>query len=262
MERIESLTRGEGPASLELAPGVGIRLLASGSTGALGLTTALAKFRQGASLPYHTHPVSEVIVVLEGWAEAHVEGRAYRLGTYDAIHVPAEVAHSIVNTATDQPTVLHTSFASENPTRTFVSTAYTVSDRRETDLHCPERLIRFATASVYELAPRAHFRDLFASRFGAKGVCGGYGIFEPGASLPCHFHGYDESITIVSGVATSQVAGKKYQVSNCDTLCIPKGRPHRFLNRSDQPMAMIWVYAGDEPDRTVVDAGLCDGANR
>ncbi len=261
MGRTESLTHGEGAASLELAPGVGIRLLASGGTGAIGLTTALARFRPGAWLPYHTHPFSEVIVALEGWAEAHVEGRAYRLGMYDAIHIPAKVAHSIVNAATDQPAVLHTSFASENPTRTFVLTAYSVSDRKETSSHCPEHLIRFASASAYELAPRAHFRDLFAGRFGAKGVCGGYGIFEPGASLPCHFHDYDESITIVSGVATSLVAGKEYQVSNCDTLCIPKGRPHRFMNRSDQPMAMIWVYAGDEPDRTVVDAGLCDGTS-
>jgi hypothetical protein len=24
-------------------------------------------------------------------------------------------------------------------------------------------------------------------------------------------------------------------------------------------MAMIWVYAGDEPDRTVLEQGYCDG---
>jgi hypothetical protein len=35
--------------------------------------------------------------------------------------------------------------------------------------------------------------------------------------------------------------------------------PHRFLNMSDRPMAMIWVYAGDEPARTIVAAGCCDG---
>ena len=46
---------------------------------------------------------------------------------------------------------------------------------------------------------------------------------------------------------------------NCDTICIPRGRPHRFLNRGDEPMAMIWVYAGDEPDREIVDQGFCDG---
>jgi quercetin dioxygenase-like cupin family protein len=260
--RIESLTRGDGPASFEPAPGVGIHLLATGETGAIGLTTALARFRPAAMLPYHTHPISEVVVVLEGQAEAHVEGRRYRLGVYDAIHIPAETAHSFVNASRNSPAVLHSSFSSENPTRSFASTPFTVSDRIETDSTCPETIIRFASAPAYELAPNAIFRDLFAGRFGAKGICGGYGIFEPGASLPCHYHGYDESITIVGGVAISQVAGKEYEASNCDTLCIPKGRPHRFLNRSDKPMAMIWVYAGDEPDRTIVDAGLCDGSRR
>jgi quercetin dioxygenase-like cupin family protein len=120
-------------------------------------------------------------------------------------------------------------------------------------------MVRFAKAAVYELAPRAFFRDLFAQRLGSRGICGGYGLFEPGASLPCHFHGYDESITIVTGTAACQVEGKESQLSGCDTACIPLGRRHRFLNRSEQPMAMIWVYAGDEPDRTVVDAGFCEG---
>src|SRR5207302_2432227 len=112
----------------------------------------------------------------------------------------------------------------------------------------------------YELSPGAFFRDLFARRLGARGICGGYGLFEPGASLPCHFHGFDESITIVLGRAVCQVAGREYEVADCDTACIPRGRPHRFLNRSGRPMAMIWVFAGDEPDRTLVVSGYCEGA--
>ena len=84
-------------------------------------------------------------------------------------------------------------------------------------------------------------------------------MLETQNSLPCHYHGFDESITIVAGTAICLVAGKEYQVANYDTVCIPEGRPHRFLNRSNEPMAMIWVYAGDEPDRVLVDPGYCDG---
>jgi oxalate decarboxylase/phosphoglucose isomerase-like protein (cupin superfamily) len=40
---------------------------------------------------------------------------------------------------------------------------------------------------------------------------------------------------------------------------VPTGLPHRFLNESDEPMAMVWVYAGDEPERTIVDTGYCLG---
>jgi quercetin dioxygenase-like cupin family protein len=259
MNRTETLTRNDGPFPDELAPGVELRILATGSLGAQGLTTALVRFRTGGALPYHRHPMSEVIVVLEGMADVYVEGRHYRLKPYDAMHVPAGTVHAAGNESAGVPALVHTSFASDVPSRELVSANFTVTEREQPDRLHPENLVRFEAAPVYELAPRAFFRDLFARRLGSRGVCGGYGLFEPGASLPCHYHGYDESITIVTGTAVCQVAGREYQVSNCDTACIPLGRPHRFLNRSDAPMAMIWVYAGDEPDRTIVEPGYCEG---
>jgi quercetin dioxygenase-like cupin family protein len=259
MNRVEVLTRNEGPCPDALAPGVGLRVLASGSLGARGLSTALARFEPKAELPYHKHPFSEAIVVLEGRAGVRVEGRCYRLGPFDALHLPAGTAHAVGNLSAEGRALLHSSFASDTPTREPVPGHFTREDRDEPGAGCPESLVRFGAAPVYELAPRAFFRDLFARRLGARGICGGYGLFEPGASLPCHYHGFDESITIVAGLAVCQVAGREYALSGCDTACIPRGRPHRFLNRSDRPMAMVWVYAGDEPDRTLVDPGYCDG---
>lgn len=259
MTRLESLTRGNAPASFEPAPGVQIVLLATGATSARGLTTALARFAPGTRLPYHTHPYSEVVVVLEGPALALVEGRRYQLGTHDALHIPAGVAHSLGGAGADGPALLHSSFPSAEPTREFVPDRFAMVDREAPGADCPENIVRFEQAPVYELSERAYFRDLFARRLGSRGICGGYGLFEPGASLPCHYHGFDESITIVSGTATCLVAGKQYQLAGCDTACIPEGRPHRFLNRSDNPMAMIWVYAGDEPDRVLVEPEFCDG---
>jgi oxalate decarboxylase/phosphoglucose isomerase-like protein (cupin superfamily) len=55
------------------------------------------------------------------------------------------------------------------------------------------------------------------------------------------------------------VAGRSYNLSDCDTAFVPEGQPHRFINHSDDVMGMIWVYAGDEPERTVVEVGYCDG---
>jgi len=257
MNRMEFITRTNGPATMELAPGVLVHMLATGSLGAVGLTTAMATFRPGAKVSYHLHPFSEVIVVLSGMALIHVEGRRYLLKQFDAMHVPAGIPHAVHNASSDSEAVLHSLFPSATPTRDAVDREFAVEDRDSTTAHCPEHLVRFATAPVYELAPQAHFRDLFARRFGAHGLCGGYGVFGPGASLPCHYHGYDESITIVSGHAVCQVAGREYALSDYATACIPHGRPHRFLNHSDQPMAMIWVYAGDEPERTLVDTCLC-----
>jgi quercetin dioxygenase-like cupin family protein len=122
-----------------------------------------------------------------------------------------------------------------------------------------ESVVRFSEISPYELSPGALFRDLFASRLGSVGICGGYGIFAPGSSLPCHTHQFDESITIIQGKAVCLVQGQPYQLSDCDTALVPEGLPHRFLNQSDDPMAMIWVYAGKEPERTIVESGYCSG---
>ena len=147
-----------------------------------------------------------------------------------------------------------------SPTREIVNEQFIVCDLDHSPPHGPESLVRFADAPVYELAAQAKFRDLFARRLGSRGICGGYGLFPPGASLPCHYHEYDESITIIRGAAICQVAGREYELSGCGTGCIPKGRPHRFLNRGSEPMAMIWVYAGDEPERTLLEPGICDGS--
>ncbi|HMC64072.1 MAG TPA: cupin domain-containing protein [Gemmataceae bacterium] len=259
MLRDETVTRGDCPPAAELAPGVRLRVFVSGELGARGLSTGTATVEPGAKLPYHVHPCSEAVTVVSGRAEVEIEGRRYHLAPHDAMHVPAGVAHETRNAAADAPAVLLWSFASDRPTRELVQNRFRVTDCAETGPDCPEHLTRFAKASAYELAPRAFFRDLFAGRFGARGICGGYGVLEPGAELPCHVHAFDESMTIVTGRAVCQIAGKEYALSNCDTAWIPSGRPHRIFNRSEQPMAMIWVYAGDEPDQTLVDAGYCDG---
>ena len=82
-------------------------------------------------------------------------------------------------------------------------------------------------------------------------------MFEPGARLPCHRHEFDESITIVQGTATCIVEGRRHELSGNATALVPEGRCHYFINLTLEPMAMIWVYAGDRPDRIVMDETLC-----
>src|SRR5580704_8247592 len=115
MNRLEVITRTSGPPTGELAPGVELRMLATGSLGARGLSTALARFRPGAVLPYHKHPFSEVVVVLSGTIHLLVEGRRYTATAYDAIHLPANTPHRVCNTSADTEAVLHSSFASDAP---------------------------------------------------------------------------------------------------------------------------------------------------
>lgn len=260
-ERVASVVSGRCPPLPEAAPGVELREFVSAAVGARGVSSGTAVFRPGGALPYHKHSCSEAMTVIKGEADVRVEGRRYQLAELDSIHFPAGVAHSVVNSQEREVLLAHWAFATASPRRELVPIEFATPDandgtaRREV----PERIVRFSESEAYELAEKAYFTDLFGRRFGAAGICGGYGRFESGASLPCHVHRCDESITIISGLAVCQVMGKEWELSECDTAFVPVGLPHRFLNRTSAPMAMIWVYASDEPERTIVNAEYCTG---
>src|SRR5581483_10486738 len=168
MARTEWITRGNCPPAFELAPGVDLRIFVSGTQGAKNLFTGTGTFRPGAGLSYHIHPCSEAVTLLSGRAHYFVEGRRYLVGPYDAVHIPAGTPHSVRNASDTEPFVLLSAFASEAPTRELVEDRFQVVDRTTSDASCPETLMRFESAPVYELSPGALFRDLFARRFGAR----------------------------------------------------------------------------------------------
>lgn len=258
----ETIIRGESDPWGDLSSGVSLRLFASADSGAEGFCTALATFAPAAELPYHTHEFSEAATVLSGNAVVAVEGRTYLLGPLDCIHIPRLLPHVAVNASADTELKLLAAFGDTKPTRTLVDGAeFRVIGRGRNNPAPgdPEHIQRFAAAEDYELAPGTSFVDLFAGRFGAVGICGGYGEFSPGSSLPCHVHDFGESITIISGKARCETEGRHYFLRDCDTAFIPRGRPHRFLNHADEKMKMIWVYARSEATRTLVETGYCTG---
>jgi mannose-6-phosphate isomerase-like protein (cupin superfamily) len=241
--------------------GVELRTFVSRECGATGFSTGTATFKGSAVLPYHLHECSEAITILAGAGLIIVEGRGYRLGRLDCMHIPAGAAHCVQNAQADCPLLAHWSFGSPEPRRTYTGSIQSYEDRSSggPEPGDPEHLNRFCEAAAYEPAQGTWFCDLFAKRFGSVGICGGYGRFIRGSSLPCHTHAYDESITILSGSATCLVQGARYDLTELYTAFVPCGKPHRFLNSGENEMEMLWVYAGDEPDRTLVDNRYCSG---
>lgn len=248
-------------APVSAAAGVRLSTFVSRICGAASFSTGIARFQPGAVLPYHRHGFSEAVTVVEGQARVIAEGRSYLLSRREAVHFPAGTAHQVENVDADRELIAHWAFATNNPSRELVSQEFLLEERGtgEPEPGDPEHIIRYRQDGIYELSTNAFFLDLFARRYGSDGICGGHGRFLPGASLPCHTHDYDESITIVKGSAVCLVQGRRYELSSCDTAFIPRGLPHRFLNLSDDEMEMVWVYAGSEPDRQIVDAGYCSG---
>jgi quercetin dioxygenase-like cupin family protein len=243
-----------------LALGVELRMLVGAHNGARNLFTGVMTLAPGASYPYYVRPFSEALVLLDGEAAVDVEDRRYRLGRLDAVSVAPQQPRRVANLSTGRLAVLHLSLASAVPDQTWVNGRYSPIEQPATAIGRTgsERLCRNDPAARFELAPRALFQDLFRVELGTRAICGGYGVFEPGARLPCHRHEFDESITIVEGVATCVVEGRRHDLSGKATALVPEGRCHYFINLTLQTMTMVWVYAGDRPDRVVVDESFCN----
>jgi quercetin dioxygenase-like cupin family protein len=257
--RDETIERPEAVRVTVLVPGVELRPLAGAHNGTRGLFTGLLTLAPGASYPYYARPATEALISLEGEAAVDIEGHRYRLGPLDAVTVMASQPRRIVNLSVDRPAVFHLALAAATPDQVWINGRFTSVEQPAdaTGRAGAERITRRTSVPLSELAPRTMFQDLFNAELGAQGICGGYGLFEAGARLPCHRHEFDESITIVQGTATCVIEGRRHELAACATAMVPQGRCHYFINLTLEPMAMIWVYAADRPDRIVVDESFC-----
>jgi quercetin dioxygenase-like cupin family protein len=222
------------------------------------LTTGIVTLSPGVQLAYHTHPTTESITLLEGLAAVEVQGRRYRLALLDNVVVPPGFAHSVMNTATDRVARFHVAFPTDAPVRELVEPTFKVQlmpdDSSGPGTPGLERVNRIREAPRCDAGMGVTLIDFFSQELMAGiEMSGGYGLFSPGGRLPAHIHDFDESICIIDGPATCVVEGRRYTMNSCATALQPRGRVHYFTNESQQPMTMIWVYAGPTPERIVVD---------
>ena len=243
---------------IEIQPGVVFEALVGAHNGAKGLTTGVVRFAPGVKLAYHTHPTTEFIVLLEGSAVVDVEGRRYRLSRLDNVVIPPGVPHGVENLSPERETLLHVTFPTATPSREILEPIYPKRQMPDDSVgpRTPglERVNRIALAERCDAGQGATFIDFFNDTL-MPGIemSGGYGLFQPGGRLPAHIHNFDESICIVAGTATCVVEGRRYSMSGYSTALEPRGRVHYFINETNEPMEMVWVYAGPQPQRFVVD---------
>ncbi len=254
-DRAEVITAvGAGP-TVEIGRGVRFECLVGKFNNARNLTTGIVAVAPGGQLDYHTHGYTETVTLLSGSVVMEVEGRRYTLGALDNIVLPRGVAHAAISASTTEPAMLHIAMATDSPGRTLVDKFFSRRGMPDdsTGKKGAEHLTRYRTAKRFEAGEGATFIDFFNKNL-QPGIemSGGYGLFQPGGRLLAHIHDFDESICIVQGQATCIVEGRKYILSDCATAFQPRGRVHYFVNESNAPMAMIWVYGGPSPERMVV----------
>jgi len=112
----------------------------------------------------------------------------------------------------------------------------------------------------YEYDQGIWVKKLAVPETGTESISVGVATFDPGASLPCHIHHCEESITIIEGEAFVEFAGQRIWLKPYDTSHMPAGTPHRFLNASaSKKMSILWVYASPDMGRSLVDPDQCAG---
>ena len=210
----------------------------------------------GAELSSHTSPVSTSITLLSGRARLLVDGREYTLEPGDNAVIASEQIRAVWTATDTEGAVFHLALASDALTHVPVPecASQRLMPRDFPGVPGAERINRFATSPRSAAGPNTEFIDFFNDAL-IPGITmsGGYGLFHPGGRLPAHVHDFDESICITSGRATCVVEGRRYAMSDGATALQPRGRVHYFINESNGPMEMLWVYAGPRPERIVVD---------
>lgn len=124
---------------------------------------------------------------------------------------------------------------------------------------------KYKEIKPFELDSGVLFHEMIMQPMGPKTIIVGLATFQPGASLPCHTHNVEESVTILKGIAFCDVEGVRTALELYDTSFIPPDIPHRFVNRSDtDELVILWAYSQLDSslqtvdvERIIVDSDRC-----
>jgi mannose-6-phosphate isomerase-like protein (cupin superfamily) len=94
---MQNVLKNAGRARAEL-PGIEHQTLAGGEQGLSRLSVWRQSMAPGSATPPHQHDCEEVVLVVEGSGELHLDGRVVAFGPDTTLVLPPNCPHQIVNT--------------------------------------------------------------------------------------------------------------------------------------------------------------------
>ena len=221
-----------------------------------GMTTGSSRSRATSVLAYHTHTFSESITLLRGRRRPRWRGGEYVPEPLDNVVIPRRPGAHRAEPVGGQPCSSTSPWPANRPAARSFRARFSLRSDARTGHRRPgaERVNRFhgrhavrggTGDSVHRLLQRGARTGHRDERRLRPVLPGG-----PAAGPLPRVRRVDLHHR---GEATCVVEGRRYALHDRATALQPRGRVHYFINTSDAPMAMLWVYAGPTPLRIVVD---------
>ena len=114
-------------------------------------------------------------------------------------------------------------------------------------------IIRASKLPIDKSDPGVDALRIVGPHVGAKHITGGIAKFSPGASILLHTHPCEEMVVVIEGKAICELNGEYFEMQTYDTSFVKEGIPHRFINKTDKRMAIVYFYPSIKVTRDAVN---------
>ncbi len=107
-------------------------------------------------------------------------------------------------------------------------------------------------------SPGLEVRDIVDAEQGTHALKIGEVTIAPNTRLPRHIHtNTEEAMVVLEGTLDALVGRERMTIGPGHTVLAPAGTTHGFVNRSDEPARILFIFPTHEPDRVL---STVDGA--
>jgi mannose-6-phosphate isomerase-like protein (cupin superfamily) len=215
-----------------------VRIAFDAANGCERLEQRVIRFGPGRSTDRTLEGQQEVLFVVAGRGQLHLDGGTHPLEPEMAVFIAPGETYAVENTGQEDLHVL----------------SVLAPEDREAASGERKVTVRFADQPELDASSERTFRYLVNEDAGCFDVTQFMGIVQP-SKAPFHSHSYDEVGYIVSGEGTAHVGGRSIPLQAGSCFHLPPDELHCIENSGSGPMRILGVFhpAGSPANRSYPD---------